>query len=81
MKLRSSVVLPLSHVLDMLSDFGLFVDFPFVGPAGCNRQIVNKPYPESRFCRGVPDPKIRIYDVGTKKKGVDKFPFCVHLVI
>ncbi|KAH9542354.1 hypothetical protein CY35_13G000900 [Sphagnum magellanicum] len=48
-------------------------------PAGCNRQIVNKPYPESRFCRGVPDPKIRIYDVGTKKKGVDKFPFCVHL--
>jgi large subunit ribosomal protein L10e len=28
----------------------------------------------------VPDPKIRIYDVGMKKKGVDEFPFCVHLV-
>lgn len=28
----------------------------------------------------MPDPKIRIYDVGMKKKGVDEFPFCVHLV-
>ncbi|MBA0669217.1 hypothetical protein Goklo_002059 [Gossypium klotzschianum] len=42
--------------------------------------IKNKPYPKSRYCRGVPDPKIRIYDVGMKKKGVDEFPFCVHLV-
>ncbi|RVW26442.1 60S ribosomal protein L10 [Vitis vinifera] len=49
-------------------------------PARCYRQIKNKPYPKSRYCRGVPDPKIRIYDVGTKKKGVDEFPFCVHLV-
>lgn len=52
----------------------------FVGPARCYRQIKNKPYPKSRYCRGVPDPKIRIYDVGMKKKGVDEFPFCVHLV-
>ncbi|PQQ05984.1 60S ribosomal protein L10 [Prunus yedoensis var. nudiflora] len=49
-------------------------------PARCYRQIKNKPYPKSRFCRGVPDPKIRIYDVGMKKKGVDEFPFCIHLV-
>ncbi|KAH9562908.1 hypothetical protein CY35_05G096300 [Sphagnum magellanicum] len=28
----------------------------------------------------MPDPKIRIYDVGMKKKGVDEFSFCVHLV-
>ncbi|GJX68992.1 60S ribosomal protein L10-like protein [Tanacetum coccineum] len=49
-------------------------------PARCYRQIKNKPYPKSRYCRGVPDPKIRIYDVGMKKKGVDEFPFCVHLV-
>ncbi|KAG6481975.1 hypothetical protein ZIOFF_058599 [Zingiber officinale] len=48
------------------------------GPARCYRQIKNKPYPKSRYCRGVPDPKIRIYDVGMKKKGVDEFPFCVH---
>ncbi|KAG9156776.1 hypothetical protein Leryth_025460 [Lithospermum erythrorhizon] len=49
-------------------------------PARCYRQIKGKPYPKSRYCRGVPDPKIRIYDVGMKKKGVDEFPSCVHLV-
>ncbi|CAI5495151.1 unnamed protein product [Closterium sp. Naga37s-1] len=49
-------------------------------PARCYRQIKNKPYPKSRYCRGVPDAKIRIYDVGMKKRGVDEFPYCVHLV-
>jgi len=49
-------------------------------PARCYRQIKNKPYPKSRFCRGVPDPKIRIYDVGMKKANVDNFPFCIHMV-
>ncbi|KAL5715747.1 hypothetical protein ACHQM5_017524 [Ranunculus cassubicifolius] len=49
-------------------------------PARCYRQIKNKPYPKSRYCHGVPDPKIRIYDMGMKKKGVDAFPFSVHLV-
>jgi large subunit ribosomal protein L10e len=49
------------------------------GPARCYRQIKNKPYPKSRYCRGVPDPKIRIFDVGQKKRGVDEFPLCVHL--
>jgi len=48
-------------------------------PARCYRQIKNKPYPKSRYCRGVPDAKIRIYDVGMKKKGVEEFPFCIHL--
>ncbi|KAK4277700.1 hypothetical protein QN277_015655 [Acacia crassicarpa] len=52
-----------------------------VQAARCYRQIKNKPYPKSRFCCGVhPDPKIRIYDVGMKKKGGDEFSFCVHLV-
>jgi hypothetical protein len=41
--------------------------------------VKNKPYRKSRYRRGVPDPKIRIYDVGTKK-GVDEFLFCVYLV-
>lgn len=50
------------------------------GPARCYRQIKGKPYPKSRFCRGVPDPKIRIYDAGAKRTGVDVFPHCVHLV-
>jgi len=48
-------------------------------PARCYRQIKNKPYPKSRYCRGVPDPKIRIYDVGMKRKPADDFPFCIHL--
>merc|ERR1712045_1073793 len=38
------------------------------------------PYPKSRFNRGVPDPKIRIFDLGRKKAGVDEFPLSVHLV-
>ena len=50
------------------------------GPFKCYRQIKNKPYPKSRFCRGVPDAKIRIFDVGMKKAPVDVFPACVHMV-
>jgi len=49
-------------------------------PARCYRYCKNKPYPKSRFNRGVPDPKIRIYDLGRKKAGVDEFPLTVHLV-
>ena len=37
-------------------------------------------YPKSRYCRVLPDPKIRIYDVGAKRAAVDTYPFCVHLV-
>lgn len=44
------------------------------------RYIKNKPYPKSRFCRGVPDAKIRIYDLGRKRAGVDEFPLCVHMI-
>ncbi|CAG0880986.1 unnamed protein product, partial [Darwinula stevensoni] len=44
------------------------------------RYCKNKPYPKSRFCRGVPDPKIRIFDLGRKKADVDEFPVCIHLV-
>ena len=28
----------------------------------------------------MPDPKIRIYDLGRKKAGVDEFPLCIHMV-
>ncbi|KAK1369882.1 Senescence associated protein/ribosomal protein L10e [Heracleum sosnowskyi] len=51
-----------------------------MGPARCYHQIKNKSYPKSQYCHGVPDPKIRIYNVGMKKKGVDEIPFFVHLV-
>jgi large subunit ribosomal protein L10e len=49
-------------------------------PARCCRFQKNKPYIKSRFCRGVPDAKIRIYDCGAKKTHVDQFPFVAHLV-
>ena len=42
--------------------------------------VFKQPYPKSRFNRGVPDPKIRIFDLGRKKANVDDFPMCVHLV-
>lgn len=40
----------------------------------------NKPFIKSRYCRGVPDSKIRIYDVGRKSAPCADFPFVVHLV-
>ena len=49
-------------------------------PARCTRYQTNKPYIRSRYCRGVPDPKIRIYDCGNKKASVDVFPYVGHLV-
>jgi len=49
-------------------------------PARCYRYIKGKPYIKSRYCRGVPDPKLRIYDLGRKKAGVDEFPACVHMI-
>jgi len=49
-------------------------------PARCYRYWNGKPFPKSRYNRGVPDPRIRIYDAGKKKAEVEEFPFCVHLV-
>ena len=49
-------------------------------PSRCYRYQKNKPYPKSRFNRGVPDAKIRMYDCGSKKKRHEVFPACVHLV-
>lgn len=50
------------------------------GPARCYRFQKNKPFIKSRYCRGVPDPKIRIYEVGNKRASVDLFPMVCHLV-
>lgn len=49
-------------------------------PARCYRYQQGKPYIKSRFCRGVPDPKIRIYDLGRSGAHVDDFPACVHML-
>ena len=49
-------------------------------PARCYRFWGGKPFPKSRYNRGVPDSKIRIYDAGKKKASVEEFPITVHLV-
>lgn len=49
-------------------------------PARCYRYCKNKPFPKSRYNRGVPDAKIRIYDLGRKRASTDEFPLCIHLV-
>ena len=49
-------------------------------PARCYRYCKNKPYPKSRYNRGVPDPRLRIYDAGRKKAGYDEFPVSIHIV-
>jgi len=43
-------------------------------PARCYRVPAGKPYPKSRYNRGVPDARIRIYDAGKKKIDVTRFP-------
>merc|ERR1711881_303381 len=49
-------------------------------PSKCYRYQKNEPYIKSRYCRGVPDPKIRIFDLGRKKASVEDFSFSAHLV-
>jgi len=49
-------------------------------PARCYRYQEGKPYIKSRFCRGVPDPKIRIFDLGYKNAPVGLFPCVMHMV-
>ena len=49
-------------------------------PARCYRICNGKPFPKSRYNRGVPDPKIRSYDNGNVKANYDLLPICVNLV-
>jgi large subunit ribosomal protein L10e len=49
-------------------------------PAKCYRYCNGKAFIKSRYCRGVPDSKITIYDVGKKNAGIEEFPLCIHLV-
>lgn len=49
-------------------------------PAKCYRYQKDKPYIKSRFCRGVPDPKLRIYDMGNVFASIDEYPYVAHLI-
>lgn len=48
-------------------------------PFKCYRYCKNKPYIKSRYCRGVPDAKIRAFDNGKKDASVESLPICVHM--
>ncbi|KAF7671482.1 60S ribosomal protein L10 [Astathelohania contejeani] len=49
-------------------------------PGRCYRYVTGKPYPKSRYCRGVPDSRIMIFDMGKRKANVLEFPLAIHLV-
>ena len=49
-------------------------------PHRCYRIAKGKPYPKSRYNRGVPDSKIRSFDIGHKKATHDELPICINLV-
>eukprot|EP00766_Chilomastix_caulleryi_P004691 gnl/Chilomastix_caulleri/5992.p1 GENE.gnl/Chilomastix_caulleri/5992~~gnl/Chilomastix_caulleri/5992.p1 ORF type:complete len:63 (-),score=17.03 gnl/Chilomastix_caulleri/5992:186-374(-) len=49
-------------------------------PARCYRYQKNKPFPKSKYNRGVPDPRIRLYDLGNRAADVEEFPSCLHLL-
>ncbi|ELA46299.1 ribosomal protein L10.e [Vavraia culicis subsp. floridensis] len=48
-------------------------------PGRCYRYQKNRGYIKSKYCRGVPDPKIRIHDIGKKSAHVDEFPCMIYL--
>jgi len=49
-------------------------------PARCYRYCKGKPFPKSRYNRGVPDSKIRMYDLGRRRALYNEFPTTVHLI-
>lgn len=48
-------------------------------PGRCYRYLKNKPFQKSRYLRGVPEAKIRIFDSGKKRAPVDDFAHVVHM--
>ena len=50
-------------------------------PARCYRYIGNKPYPKSRFCRGVPDPRLQRYETGVRDAKAKDLPICTRLIL
>jgi large subunit ribosomal protein L10e len=50
-------------------------------PARCYRYFRARPYPRSRFCRGVPDGRLTRYETGTKSAPAHIFPYCVRIIL
>ncbi|KAK6089247.1 hypothetical protein P3W45_001766 [Vairimorpha bombi] len=49
-------------------------------PGRCYRYLSKKAYHKSRFCKSVPDLKLKIWDSGRRKADVLDFPICINLV-
>lgn len=49
-------------------------------PHRCYRVAKGKPFPKSRYNRGVPDSRIRSFDIGHKRGAHDELPICVNLI-
>ena len=69
---------PIAHFLSLLETVLTESQIPSLGTTTLHAQIA--PIDEIRFNRGVPDSKIRIFDLGRKRANVDEFPLCVHMV-
>ena len=50
-------------------------------PARCYRYFKSRPYPKSRFCRGVPDPRIQRFETGKRDACTQDLPCCVKLIL
>lgn len=49
-------------------------------PFKCYRTLNKKAYIKSRFCRGCPESKLAIHDLGNRKAPADAFPFRINLI-
>ncbi|KAL6120872.1 hypothetical protein NUSPORA_02319 [Nucleospora cyclopteri] len=49
-------------------------------PNKCYRTINKKAFIKSRFCRGVPESKLAIHDLGNRKATADSFPARINLI-
>ena len=49
-------------------------------PGRCYRYYGSRPYPKSRFNRGVPDPRLQRYETGIKSAAPEDLPICVKLI-
>ena len=49
-------------------------------PFKCYRTLNKKAYIKSRFCRGCPESKLAIHDLGNRKASVEAFPARINLI-
>jgi len=49
-------------------------------PAKCYRDVKKKAYTRQKYMRGIPGPKITIYDMGLKTGGIEQLPLQVSLI-